>query len=323
MSTQYGLFAKRVHFVCFGPKEKGKPMKRKFVRGGVTLRGILTPIHDTFAKDYEFKMANFGKDNDREGKVDRRAVAWSRDRGLAKGRRLDTQLSRAFVFMSTFKLSIAKFLALKKLDLNAKKPEPSLQLTLSNSKSLKLKKPKPKTKKPERSAQLKSAIHLSKTMMSNARALLVRWAERGLTIVATQLPVGCEAAKLGTAIDVVLMDKWLNYYIINVKTDNWKNYDKHTGTDLAEPYKGCNDIRGNRLKDSKRNQNQLQLLGETILWRKTYPECGDKVPVAGAQPEGCLFPEINIIDAEHIVREFPLQQWAIDKQAAFWKRLGG
>jgi hypothetical protein len=296
MSTQYGLFAKRVHLVCFGPKEKGKPMKRKFVRNGVTLRGILTPIHNTFANDYEFKLANFGKDNDREGKVDRRAVAWSAQRGLAKGRRLDTQLSRAFVFMSTFKLSITKFLELKKLNLKAKV---------------------------QRSAQLKSAIHLSKTMMSNARALLVRWAERGLTIVATQLPVGCEAAKLGTAIDVVLMDKWLNYYIINVKTDNWKNYDKHTGTDLAEPYKGCNDIRGNRLKDSKRNQNQLQLLGETILWRKTYPECGDKVPVAGAQPEGCLFPEINIIDAEHIVREFPLQQWAIDKQTAFWKRLGG
>lgn len=286
MSTQFGTFKKIVFFA---------PRKHQFKRDGTTLRGILKPIKRTFAPHYEFSDATEGVEHERENKVDRRAVARNRKQGLVKGRRVDTQMSRAFAFMAQFKLTIADFLNLKRLT--------------------------PKRK----SAKMKAAINLSKSLMSNTRALLTRWAQRGLRVLATQLPVGCVAKKLGTAIDVVLMDIKGNYYIINVKVDSWKNYDKHTGHLLEAPYSHAYDINGKRIYDSKRNQNQLQLLAETILWRKTYPIYGDGNAVAVANGkrtlENKLFPEINTVDAEGIVREFPLQKWAIDKQNEFWSRL--
>lgn len=287
MSTQYGQFKKIVFF---------RVKLHQFVRNGTTLRGILKPIKQIFAPHYDFKDATQGKEHEREHKVNRRAVARNQRAGLVKGRRVDTQMSRAFVFMAEFKLSIADFLNLKRLSVKGK-----------------------------RSPKLKAAINLSKTLMSNVRALLVRWVQRGLRVLATQLPVGCVAKKLGTAIDVVLMDTRGNYYIINVKVDSWKNYDKHTGHRLEAPYHRSVDLNGNPIYDSKRNQNQLQLLAETILWRKTYPShgCGKPVSVNGGKQtlENKLFPEINTIDAEGIVREFPLQQWAIEQQNEFWSKL--
>jgi hypothetical protein len=294
MSTQYGCFKKIVFFA---------PKKHQFKRNGTTLRGILKPIKRLFAPHYDFNDATEGTEHERENKVDRRSVARNKAAGLAKGRRVDTQMSRAFVFMSQFKLSIADFLNLRRLSIKGK-----------------------------RSAKMKAAINLSKSLMSNVRALLTRWAHRGLKIVATQLPVGCVAKKLGTAIDVVLTDAKGNYYIINVKVDSWKNYDKHTGHPLEAPYNHSVDLNGKRVYDSKRNQNQLQLLAETILWHKTYSPVGSgqpyQVPIdpskrksAMRTVENKLYPEINTVDAEGIVREFPLQQWVIDKQNEFWSRL--
>lgn len=275
MSTQFGIFPKIVSFL---------PRLHQFKRNGTTLRGILKPIKRIFAPHYVFSDATEGTEHERENKVDRRSVARNSRAGLAKGRRVDTQISRAFVYMTLFKLSLVDFVNLRRLSLSAK-----------------------------RSAKMKAAINLSKSLMSNVRALFMRWAQRGLKIVATQLPVGCTAKRLGTAIDVVLMDAQGNIYIVNVKVDSWKNYDKHTNHRLEEPYHQSVDIHKKPIYDSKRHQNQLQLLAETILWRKTYPDFGSG--------KTKLFPEINTVDAEGLVREFPLQQWAIDKQSEFWARL--
>lgn len=278
MSVQYGCLPKVVLY---------RPKLHQFKRNGTTLRGILKPIEKAFVHpNYTFEKAVYGPEHDQH--VDRRSVARNRDHGLAKGKHLDKQLSRAFVFMTKLKLSIAGFLNLRNIQ-----------------------------RKPGRPV-INAAINLSKGLMSNARALLTSWAKRGLRIIGTQVPVGCVAKRLGTAIDVVLMDAQGNYYIINVKVHNYKSYDKHTRLNLLAPF--------TRVTDSIHHQNQLQLLAETILWRKTYPERGSGKPIPVPKSkrvlENKLYSEINICDASHMVHPFKLEEWAIAKQTEFWETLG-
>lgn len=282
MTTQYGNFPPLVRF---------RPKKHQFIRKSTVLRGILDPIKYAFFKHYTFEDATYGVEHDRETKVDRRSLARNKYAGMAKGKKVDQQLSRAFVTMSKLRLSIAQFVNLKNLPLDAKC-----------------------------SAQVRAAIGQSKALISNTRALLVKWAKRGLTIVATQLPVGIVSKRLGTAIDVVLMDAKGNFYIINVKVDSWKNYDKKTKKNMEPPFQN--------VPNSKRNHNQLQLLAEKILWQGTYPGLGSGEPKEVKDAKGKvrklenkLFPEINTVDAEHMVREFRLEAWALVKQNEFWAKL--
>lgn len=260
MSTQFGIFKKVVEF---------RPRCHQFVRNGEILRGIVTPIKQAFYPNWDFKNCTKGPAHSTDD-VDRRSLARSADHGLNKGKLVDKQISKAFVIMEKQGLSLSQFIALRKLP-NAR-----------------------------RSPGHAAAIHLSKTLLSNTRALFASWAARGLKLVACQLPVGDCAKRLGTSIDVVLLCKDGSYILVNVKTHAFKSYDKHTGTNLAAPF---GDI-----VDSIRNQNQLQLLCEIVLFHKTY--AGHKVAA-----------EIQCIDGSHVVRNYELEKWAIKGQNEFWDKL--
>lgn len=259
MSVQYGAFARIVGF---------KPRSHQFSRNGTILRGIVRPIEAAFYKDWLFEKATRGPIHDED--IDKRKLARTREQGLGKGKRVDAQISKAFVVMQEQKLSLTQFLALRKL--------------------------KPK----KRSAAAAHAIHLSQTLLSNTRALFESWAKRGLKLIACQLPVGDSTKGLGTAIDCVLQDKSGLIYLVNVKTHAFKSYDRHTGKNLAAPY--------HFIVDSIRSQNQLQLLMELILFKRTYPDY-----------KACA--EIQCIDATGVVRKYELQEWAIKGQDAFWNAL--
>ena len=158
----------------------------------------------------------------------------------------------------------------------------------------------------------KSAFSLSRMLLRNTRAFLTRWHQRGLVMKACQYPVGDVIKRLGTGIDVVLYhpsEKW--WLITNTKVTAHKNYQRYTARKdeegkwvsegLEDPYK--------HIDNSQQNQDQLQLLCETILFRKTLPHIE------------ALKSEINCCDASGVVREYPLQKWAIEHQTRFWELL--
>ena len=255
--------------VVYGPFEKKvafKPRSHQYVRQGQILKGITKPIEKAFHPNWKFWKAQQGPEHCED--VDRRKQARTPQQGMNKGKKVDAQISRVLKFMKRYKLSLRQFVKLKDL---------------------------PEKKRNAKNAQ---AIHLSKTMLSNTRELLLYWAKRGLKLVATQLPVGSDG--VGTGLDVVLEETKDEYIIVNVKTNAWKNYDKHTGKCMEYPY---GDI-----KDSVRNHNQLQILTELILFYKTYQ--GKKAKA-----------EVHCVDATGKVRPHALEKWAVKKQDEFWAKL--
>ena len=249
--------------------------KHTYLRDGMKLRGICDVIKETFYDHYTFIRAKYGPLHT-DTELDRRSVAKGRRQGASKGTRVDKQLSRVCTLMQKLKLGIAQFLNLRVL------PER------------------------KRNATEKSAVHLSKTMLSNTRAFLTQWHYRGFEMIGTQVPVGCTVKRLGTGIDVVLRNPktgvWL---IVNTKVTAWKHVDRHTSHMMEKPY--------DKLEDSVRNQQQLQLLCERILFCKTYPDLG--------KDPSKLISEIQLCDASGIVRELPLTEWAIKEQERFWVML--
>lgn len=253
-----------------------------YSRDHIKLRGITATIKDTFAYRYSYFKAKNGPTND-FFEMDRRSVPKGPRQGMNKGKRVDKQISRACMLMHKLDLTIGQFLMLNEL---AKKRSP-------------------------KDAVEKSAFALCRTLLRNTKAFLTRWHQRGLVMKACQYPVGDVIKRLGTGIDVVLYhpsEKW--WLIVNTKVTAHKNYQKWTArkegdkiipNNLGAPYED--------IDDSQQNQDQLQLLCETILFRKTLPTITE------------LRSEINCCDASSVVREYPLTKWAIAKQTEFWEKL--
>lgn len=277
MATFYG----RMPQVC-----QYNAKKHCYSRNHTKLRGITEPIKYAFASKYSYFRAKLGPTNDFY-ELDRRSVSKGGKQGMNKGKRVDKQISRACQLMHKLDLTIGQFLMLPKL----------------------------LERRPAKDAVEKSALSLAKHMLRNTKAFLVRWHQRGLVMRAAQYPVGCCVKRLGTGIDVVLYHPSEQYYlIVNTKVTAHKNYQKYTGKvdeKTGEIKADYLDAPYNELKvdNSQQNQDQLQLLAETILFRKTLPDVKD------------VRSEINCCDASAVVREYPLQKWAISKQAEFWSKL--
>lgn len=256
--------------------EQNSGGKGGYKRDGIRLRGICDDLKDRFYPHYTFKRAIYGPEN-KDEEVDKRSLSKTARRGMLKGIKVDKEIMKAHGFMQALGLDIGRFLDLRMVPLDTQKDP-----------------------------KIRAAIGLSTKMLSNTRAFLTDWHERKFQIEATQYTTGCTVKKTGTALDVVLSDggrgKDKNWYIINTKVTSWRYYQKHTGWNMGEPYTD--------MEDSKQNQDQLQLLAETILWRKTLPFL-----------EGTTHPEINTCDASHRVRRFPLAEWTYKKQEEFWFRL--
>ncbi len=278
MATFYG----RMPQVCqFNAK------KHCYSRNHIKLRGITDTIKREFASKYSWFRAKLGPTND-FFELDRRSVPKGSRQGMNKGKRVDKQISRAAQLMHKLDLTIGQFLMLPEL--------------------MKKRQPKDKTEK--------SATTLSSTLLKNTRAFLLRWHKRGFIIKACQYPVGDCIKRMGTGIDVVLYHpSEKSYLIVNTKVTAHKNYQKYTGKvngeGVIEPDYLDSPYNELKINNCQQNQDQLQLLAETILWRKTLPE---------PQYQN-LQSEINCCDASGVVREYPLQQWAISKQDHFWFKL--
>jgi hypothetical protein len=276
MATFYG----RMPQICqFNAK------KHSYSRDRVKLRGITEPIKYAFASKYHFRRAKLGPTNDFYD-LDRRSVPKGPMQGMNKGKRVDKQISRACQLMHKLDLTIGQFLLLPEL--------------------MKKRQPSDKTEK--------AATTLSKTLLKNTRAFLLRWHKRGFVMKACQYPVGDCIKRMGTGIDVVLYHPSEKcYLIVNTKVTAHKNYQKYTGRvnneGVVEPDYLDSPYAELKVDNSQQNQDQLQLLAETILFRKTLPQIKD------------LKSEINCCDASGVVREYPLQQWAISKQSEFWAKL--
>jgi hypothetical protein len=117
-----------------------------------------------------------------------------------------------------------------------------------------------------------------------------------LTPKASQVPVGCIALRVATAVDVVCVDSQMRHVIVEIKTGFAGYYLRHTGNQLKHITPAVHD--------SAANQHQLQLLLTTELYRRTFP--GHRIAA----------PVLLRVDALG-VDVLPLQAWA--KQA--WKKI--
>ncbi len=84
-----------------------------------------------------------------------------------------------------------------------------------------------------------------------------------LTPIDTQVFVGCEKARVGSACDVVVKDSRNRYCILEIKT-GFGYYESHTTVPMKKPF--------HAKTDSPHNQHQLQLAGTRLLYRHTFPD---------------------------------------------------
>lgn len=210
-----------------------------FFVGEGSLRGVTDVIKRLFTPRYNPKFAR-GEAAHAAQKA--RAVGARRVRGagrggMARGRKVDSQLARVVRLLHHAGLSVDQYLG--------KAPLPVTRESKDQVDELE---------------RLRKKAHPFVGHLLNA---LVHKLEDPLYPIDAQVAVGCyRRLRLGTGVDLVCRDERGGVWIVEIKTGYTENYRQFCGY-MRAPF--------NERDDSPYHQHQIQLLLTTVLYRHTFP----------------------------------------------------
>jgi hypothetical protein len=243
---------------------------RSFTHKQHPLRGVHPTLTSLFYPKYDYKKLAYGPMT--ATAVSGSGVRMTKHRpGKRAGLLVDTELKRVIQLRQKYNLSMTVF--------------------TSYASQVKFKKSSKASDLTPRDTSL-----LSKRLSNAVYRLWQTFHRLNLIPKASQVPVGCTALRVGTAVDVVCIDSQQRHVVVEIKTGFAGYYLRHTGNKLKHITPS--------IDDSAANQHQLQLLLTTELYRRTFPTHRIGSPI------------VLRVDALG-VDVLPLQVWV--KQA--WKKI--
>lgn len=248
-----------------------KNVKRgAFLCEGRTLRGLHDFLSQTFYPTYDFKRANFGPVGP-SPPVNQRAK--TSEEGKRIGTLVDSQLRCITQMLGRHRdLGLSVFI----------QPRLAVPARLRQDQTLQ---------------RLRNNLHLhTRRVVTGLHMLKLR-------PIASQLPVGHEILRVGTALDLLCIDIERHLVVVEIKSGFDTYYERHTLDRMRPPFQDKND--------SPHNQHQLQLALSLLLFCRTY-----NLPTS--QVKGCVLRTFH-----RGVVHYPLESWARERLVAMQLALVG
>jgi len=237
---------------------------------GRTLRGLHDFLSQTFFPTYDFKRANFGPVGQGAPPSQRAGTAAE---GMRIGSLVDAQLRVITQLLARHReLGLSVFI----------QPKLAVPLRLRQDQQL---------------LQLRQHLHLHTRRIVTALHMLK------LRPIASQLPVGHEVLRCGTALDLLCVDLQRRLVVVEIKSGFDAYYERHTMDPMRAPFQDKND--------SPHNQHQLQLVLSLLLFCRTYG-------LPTARVIGCVLRTYH-----KGVAHYPLESWARDRLVSMQMALAG